>query len=117
MRRSLVQKEHVVDDTKTDDLRRGAKETLQRSARSETTIARRESGANGADERGKLRPEENRSTTVALTERHCEKTTRSLHEDGTGDGVGDGGWGHVPLHGLGDEEGDSPGDDPVGEEA
>jgi len=66
MRRSLVQKEHIVDDAETDDLRWGPEETLQCSTCSEAAVAGCESGANGADEREELRPEENRSTTVAL---------------------------------------------------
>jgi len=109
-----VQEEHVVDDTETDDLRWRAKETLQRSAGSETAVSGCKSGTNSADEREKLGPEENRSTTVALAEGDSEKTTRSLHEDSTGDGVGDCRRSHVPLHGLRHEESDSPSDDPVG---
>jgi len=69
MRGSLVQEEHIVDDTKTDDLRWGPEETLQCSTCSETAVAGCESSTDGANEREELRPEENRSTTVALAER------------------------------------------------
>lgn len=82
---ALMKEEHVVDDTETNDLWRSAKEALECSAGSEASIVSRTGSANRADQGEKLRPEENRSTTVALAERDGKETARALHEDGAGD--------------------------------
>jgi hypothetical protein len=80
-----VEEEHVMNHRKTNDLRWGSKKALQSSASGKSSVAMRSIRSNGAYQGEELRPKEDWKASISLDKRDSEKTTRTLHEDGTRD--------------------------------